>query len=89
MSVDPVRKQELIEAHRAHGDDTGSTKVQVIRFTLRINSLSGHCAANKGDKSALLGLVKLLSKRRKLLAYLARVAPVDYSVILQALDLRK
>ena len=37
-----IDKQPVIEQHRAHGEDTGSTKVQVALLPARINSLTAH-----------------------------------------------
>lgn len=89
MSVNFARRDELLGVHRAHDDDTGSTKVQIIVLTMRINSLSEHCSAHKCDKHALLGLVKMLSKRRRLLKYLAANSPDGHAAFIQSLGIRK
>ena len=64
---------------RAAGD-TGSPEVQVALLTARINDLTPHFKANTKDHHSRRGLLKMVSRRRKLLDYLkkktlTRIAP--------------
>jgi len=70
--LDKARKTETIEKFALHEGDTGSTEVQIALLTERINQLTGHMAANRHDYHTQRGLIKLVGKRRRLLAYLMR-----------------
>ena len=69
--------------------DTGSSPVQVARLSHRINSLIGHFNVHKKDYHSRYGLLKLVSKRKKLLNYLRRTSPDLYQKTIQTLSLRK
>jgi small subunit ribosomal protein S15 len=82
-------KQQLINQYRFHEKDTGSPDVQIAILTHQINSLSGHFQIHKKDHHSRQGLLKMISKRRKLLDYLKRCDPGRYKKIIQTLDIRK
>jgi small subunit ribosomal protein S15 len=63
--------------------------VQVALLTERINELTGHMAANRRDYHTQLGLLKLVGKRRRLLAYLSREDIERYNSLIGQLGLRK
>src|SRR5947209_20344028 len=63
----PVRKYGL------HDRDTGSAPVQIALLTERINSLTEHFRAHAKDNHGQRGLLKMVSKHRRLLEYLKRV----------------
>ena len=58
-------------------------------ITRRISDLSQHMAVNRKDFHTQLGLVKLVGKRRRLLAYLSREDVGRYNKLIGALGLRK
>jgi len=82
-------KQQLISEHRLHEKDTGSTDVQIAVLTRQINSLSGHFQIHKKDQHSKQGLLKMISRRRKLLDYLKRCDLGRYKKIIQTLEIRK
>ena len=68
-----LRKDEktaVIEANRTHATDTGSPEVQIAILTKRINDLTEHLKTHKKDHHSRRGLLKMVGKRRNLLAYL-------------------
>ena len=69
MSLSKEKKQEVLNANKLHEKDTGSPEVQIAILTERINVLSDHFKVHKKDFSSRLGLLKLVSQRRKLLDY--------------------
>jgi small subunit ribosomal protein S15 len=69
--------------------DTGSTAVQVALLTTRIKNLTDHIGDNKKDYSTKLGLLKLVSQRKKLLKYLQRKDSAQYADVVKRLGLRK
>ena len=65
-------KQNIIASARVHDTDTGSPEVQVALLTARINHLTEHLKANKNDHHSRRGLLKMVGRRRNLLAYLQK-----------------
>ena len=78
-----------IEKFRLHETDTGSPQVQIALLTNRINELSAHFQAHKKDFTSRHGLLKMVSRRRRLLEYLKRYDEDSYRKLLDALNLRK
>jgi len=78
----------LAEYQRAQGD-TGSPEVQVALLTARINSLTDHFKANAKDHHSRRGLLRMVSRRRKLLDYLKRKNADAYRNLISSLGLRK
>ena len=87
--MDKTRKTEIIEKFALREGDTGSTEVQIALLTERINQLTGHMAANRHDYHTQRGLIKLVGKRRRLLAYLMREDVERYRNLIRQLGLRK
>ena len=83
------KKNEIIEEFKVHGDDTGSTEVQIALLTERINHLNEHLKTHKKDHHSRRGLLKMVGKRRNLLNYLRRQDINKYRDILKKLNLRK
>ncbi len=88
MALLTERKQELIETYRTHGTDTGSPEVQVAILTTRINDLIGHFRTHKHDHHSRRGLLKMVGRRRRLLAYLAKNDITRYRELISRLSIR-
>ncbi len=82
-------KQGIIDEHGASGQDTGKPEVQIAIFTARINDLTSHLKTHTKDHSSRLGLLKLVGKRRRLLAYLRENQIDRYRAIVAELGLRR
>jgi small subunit ribosomal protein S15 len=82
-------KKSLIDQHRVHETDTGSSEVQVAHLTERINGLSEHFKVHARDHHSRRGLLKLVSQRRRLLDYLRRTDPQRYRSLISRLGLRR
>ncbi|HWP48843.1 MAG TPA: 30S ribosomal protein S15 [Candidatus Limnocylindrales bacterium] len=89
MAVTKERKQEIIQHHKTHDTDTGSPEVQIAILTERINHLTDHFKIHHKDHHSRRGLLKLVSKRRRLLEYLKRKDIERYKAIIKELGLRK
>ena len=89
MALTKEVKVNLIEEHRRHGQDTGSTEVQIALLTNRISDLTEHFKLHKKDHHSRRGLLQMVSRRRRLLGYLRRVDVERYQSIISALGLRK
>ena len=83
------RKQEIINQYRRDEKDTGSSEVQIALLTERINSLTGHLKVHKKDHHSRRGLLKMVGKRRALLAYLKDTDIESYRNLIERLGLRK
>ncbi|NEP19469.1 MAG: 30S ribosomal protein S15, partial [Leptolyngbya sp. SIO4C1] len=70
MALLQPRKQEIISDYQVHETDTGSADVQVAMLTERINKLSQHLRSNKKDFSSRRGLLQMIGRRKRLLAYI-------------------
>ncbi len=83
------QKTEIVTKFARKEKDTGSTEVQVAILTRRITDLTQHMATNRKDYHTQLGLLKLVGKRRRLLAYLSREDVSRYNKLIGQLGLRK
>jgi small subunit ribosomal protein S15 len=83
------QKAEITQKYGTTADDTGRAEVQVALLTTRILDLTHHLESHKQDNSSRRGLIKLVSKRRKVLDYLAKKDINRYRDVLKALSLRK
>jgi small subunit ribosomal protein S15 len=83
-------KTTLIEEYATHRGDTGSPEVQVAILTRRINELTReHFRAHKHDHHSRRGLLSMVGRRKRLLAYLAREDVERYRALIARLGLRK
>lgn len=87
--LENARKKEIITDYRMHEKDTGSAFVQIALLTERINQLSKHFELHKKDHHSRQGLLKMVSTRRRLLAYLKENDSKKYEELLSKLGLRK
>jgi len=83
------QKARIIENNRHKPEDTGSPEVQIALLSERINSLTEHFGTHKKDFTSRVGLMRLVGKRKRLLAYLKREDPSRYEALIQKLNLRK
>lgn len=81
-------KAQIVEEHRAHEGDTGSTEVQIALLTRRITDLTEHLKTHKKDHHCRRGLLKLVGRRRRLLDYLKKTDIERYRAIVSKLELR-
>lgn len=89
MALDSTGKVDIIETHRRGDTDTGSPEVQVAIFTHRIGELTEHLKTHKSDHSSRRGLLRLVGKRKRLLAYLKNEDVQRYRSLIESLGLRR
>ena len=89
MALLKVQKDDIITQFRVHDEDTGSPEVQIALLTERINGLTDHLRAHKHDHHSRRGLLKLVGRRRRLLAYLSNTDVERYRTTIGRLGLRK
>ncbi|MEW6416033.1 MAG: 30S ribosomal protein S15 [Pseudomonadota bacterium] len=89
MAVTVAQKAEIVQNFQRAAADTGSPEVQVALLTARINDLTEHFKVNTKDHHSRRGLLKMVSRRRKLLDYLKRTNLEAYKTLIDRLGLRK
>jgi len=89
IMIEKSVKAEVVKANARSANDTGSPEVQVALLTARINELTPHFKTHAKDHHGRRGLLRLVSRRRKLLDYL-KVRDADrYVALINKLGLRK
>ena len=89
MAVTVQEKAKVIAAHQRAKGDTGSPEVQIALLTARINGLNDHFKVNVKDHHSRRGLLRMVSRRRKLLDYLKICNADTYRDLIDKLGLRK
>lgn len=89
MTMDTDTKSELIKEFARHESDTGSPEVQVAILSSRIAQLTDHLREHKHDESSRRGLLKLVGRRRRLLAYIRRKDYQRYQALTKRLNIRR
>lgn len=89
MSITAEKKAALIKEYATKDGDTGSPEVQVAILTERIINLTEHFKDHKGDIHSRRGLLKMVSRRRSLLAYIKNAEEARYLDVIKRLGLRK
>ena len=90
MSVTKAKKTELIKQFKtSEVDNGGSSASQVAVLTERINNLTEHMKINKKDQHSKRGLLLMVNRRKKLLAYIKKHDVTEYEDLIKKLGLRK
>ena len=89
MTLTKEQKQGIIEKFKTHEGDSGSPEVQIALLTARISDLTEHFKTHVKDHHSRRGLLRMVSRRRKLLDYLKRTNADKYKVLIERLGLRK
>ena len=89
MALTAEEKQEIIAKYATHEGDTGSPEVQVALLSKRIADLTEHLKEHKHDHHSRRGMQLMIGDRRRLLAYLKRVAINRYRSLIERLGLRR
>lgn len=89
MSMQTEEKQKIMSRFQRKAGDTGSPEVQVALLTARINQLTEHLKKNSHDESSRRGLLRMVGRRRRHLAYLGRTDPDKYREVTEKLKLRQ
>lgn len=89
MTITAEKKQSLVKEYQRDEKDSGSPEVQVAILTERIKALTEHLRGNRQDHASRRGLLLMVSKRSRLLRYLARTNRPAYQELIGRLGLRK
>ncbi|HWS76000.1 MAG TPA: 30S ribosomal protein S15 [Quisquiliibacterium sp.] len=88
MAVADIDKSKIVSDFQRAKGDTGSPEVQVALLTARINDLTGHFKEHTKDHHSRRGLLRMVSRRRKLLDYLKSRNHASYKALIEKLGLR-
>lgn len=89
MVLDKKVKEKIVKEHAINDKDTGSADVQVGLLTKEIDKLVLHLKKHKKDEHSKRGLVRMVIKRKKLLAYLKKENEKRYSTVIKKIGLKK
>lgn len=87
--ISTADKASVIKRNQNHPKDCGSTEVQIAILTKRIDSLQDHFKAHAKDHAGRRGLLLMVSKRNRLLRYIAETNRDGYAALIKKLGLRK
>ena len=89
MPLAPETKGSIIEKYRVHGEDSGSSDVQVALLTRRILDMIEHLKVHPHDHASRRGLLMMVGRRRRHLNYLRRKDFDRYRQLINSLGLRR
>lgn len=87
--ISSEKKKQIVAEFGRNANDTGSPEVQIAILTARIEELQEHFDMHKKDHHSRRGLLKMVGKRRNLLAYLKNKDVARYRTLIERLGLRK
>lgn len=87
LTKDEISK--VVAKHAGNAKNTGHTHAQIALYTERINHLTEHLKANKGDKATMRSLVLMVGRRKSLLDYVKAKDVVKYRELIKELNIRK
>ena len=87
--ISSEKKKQIVAEFGRDANDTGSPEVQIAILTARIEELQEHFDMHKQDHHSRRGLLKMVGKRRNLLAYLKNKDVARYRALIERLGLRK
>lgn len=82
-------KTKIIGETRRHDKDTGSPEVQIAIISRQMDELAEHLKKNPKDNHSRRGLLKMVSERRKLIAYLKKREPAKFDKLGTKLEVGK
>ncbi|HHF57949.1 MAG TPA: 30S ribosomal protein S15 [candidate division WOR-3 bacterium] len=88
MTLSKEEKKKIIKEWARHEGDTGSPEVQIAILTKRIKDLTEHLKIHKKDVHSRYGLIKMVGKRKRLLAYLKKENFKRYTELIKKLGIR-
>ena len=87
--LEKTQKESLIKKYKIHESDTGSSEVQIALISEEIDKLLSHLKKHPKDFHSKRGLLKMVSKRRKLLKYLKTESESRYKDLIKKIGLKK
>ena len=89
MALTKTQKTQIVKDFQLFEGDTGSPEVQVSLLTASIQEITDHLKTHKKDNHSRRGLLKQVSKRRRLLRFLQNRSEDRYAALIKKLGLTK
>ena len=89
MAFTKETKATIISDYKLHDNDTGSSEVQIALLTNRLEYLNNHFGSHNKDQHSRQGLLRIVSRRRKLLDHLKKEDTNRYQLIISRLGIRR
>ncbi|WP_027346029.1 30S ribosomal protein S15 [Hamadaea tsunoensis] len=89
MALDAAVKTQIMQDYATVEGDTGSPEVQIAVLTKRIKDLTEHLKVHKHDHHSRRGLLLLVGRRKRLLAYLSKKDIARYRALIESLGIRR
>lgn len=86
--MEKAKKTEIMAKFARKEGDVGSPEVQIAVLTGKILEITEHMRSHKKDFSTRRGLTAMVSRRKRLLKYLAQENHAKYLEVNSALGLR-
>ena len=88
MSINLKNKKEIVKKYGANEKDTGSAAVQIAMMSKKIAELTEHLKTNQKDFATKRGLLMMVGKRKRLLAYVKNQNLDEYRDLIKKLKIR-
>jgi small subunit ribosomal protein S15 len=88
MTINLASKQAVMTEHKRSEKDTGSAEVQIAMLSAKVAELTSHLKIHKKDFSTRRGLLMMVGKRKRLLAYLKKEDITRYRALIEKLQIR-
>ena len=89
MSISAEQKETVVSKYQRAPKDTGSPEVQVALLSAKIQDLTGHFKVHVHDHHSRQGLLRMVNRRRNLLAYLKEKDIDRYRTLIERVGLRR
>lgn len=89
MALKTKEKAKIIKEVARDEKDTGSSEVQIALLSKEIDKLVLHLKKHPKDVHSKKGLIQMVVKRKKLLAYLKKSSEKRYLAIIKTIGLKK
>ena len=87
MSINLKNKKEIVKKYGANEKDTGSAAVQIAMMSKKIAELTEHLKTNQKDFATKRGLLMMVGKRKRLLAYVKNQNLDEYRDLIKKLKI--
>ena len=88
MALDVAKKAEIIKKFGKSDKDSGSIEVQIALLTKNITELTEHLKIHAKDFQGRRGLLMMVGRRKRLLAYLKENNLEGYRTLVKQLKIR-
>ena len=88
MTINLTNKQEIAKKFGKNEKNTGLPELQIALLSEKINELTEHLKENTKDYQGRRGLLMMVGRRKRLLAYLKKRNLEKYRNLIKELNIR-